>query len=132
MSAKFKTTGNRSFFLALLTGTAIAAVGILISAALLVYGELPQSFASPLSLGSVCIGTLLGSWLAARIRGANGLVCGAVCGAIYGAVLLAWSIVCCGFLEGTSIVKACVIILFCCFGGYSGMLSAEKRARKHR
>ena len=132
MSGKTKTAVRRSQFLALFCGLLTAALLFVAFAYMLVRWELSQAAVPAMVLGTLGIGTAVGGWLSAYLRGSSGLTCGFVVGAVYGSILLLWS-----YYRNQSILETSPIYIACifvsgCISGYLGMIAAEKRSRRHR
>lgn len=133
MSARTKRFSYPQALLSLGAGVLAAAGCIALSAAAAVGMQLPQRIFPALAIGSVCLGSLFGAWQLARTRGENGLACGAAAGAVYAAVLLLWAWSGgAGLLNGAVLLRGGAVLLCGIVGGYCGMLTAEKRARRRR
>lgn len=65
-----------------LAGVAVCLLLLLLMAAVLAAGDIPKPAVTPLAVSAAVAGAAVGGFVSARLRGENGLVCGALCGLI--------------------------------------------------
>ena len=119
-------------FWALVGGLPTAVASMLLFAALLSRADLPAYSAVPLSTLSVCLGAGVSGFVLVRRQRQNGLLLGASMGLLFFGVLL-----CAAWLDGMRepgalfFIKLFSLLFSGAAGGYSGLLSSEKKRRRH-
>ena len=131
MAAQTKSNIRRTFsvgqvLLCTLAGLGVMMLFICLFAALLVRRSLPQTLLAPFSTIAACLGCFSAAWLLARLRGENGLLCGAIIFAADFLLLCGWSwINGSQSIEGFALVRTLLMLASSGAGGYLGMLWAE-------
>ena len=131
MAAQTKSNIRRTFsvgqvLLCTLAGLFVMMLFICLFAALLVRRSLPQTLLAPFSTIAACLGCFSAAWLLARLRGENGLLCGAIIFAADFLLLCGWSwINGRQSIQGFALVRTLLLLASSGAGGYLGMLWAE-------
>ena len=114
------------------TGTAVTFLVLLLCSWLYTKTQLPSWSAVPMATCAVCLGCFVCGMSLARSFKKNGLFCGLCTGTVFYLVYLAAALLN-GQFDFTAMagIKLVCYILAGCFGGYLGILAAErKRTRR--
>lgn len=127
-----KDSGWQRWLLPVLFG---AAMGLLVTSAILTVlsliltlQDIPQGIIQPLAIVSMAVGALVSGYLAARIVGKRGLLCGLLSGTVCCLILLVLSLaitdVSTDITQGVQLILA---LAASAFGGVMGVGSRNKR-----
>lgn len=116
---------------ALLLGILLCVLALMLFSWVLSIADLPLYAAVPLATAAVCIGTAGAAMTLSRMQQKNGLLLGAGTGLFFFAAYAAAALLN-GQREftGFAAIKLLCILLAGCFGGYAGLLSAERKPRR--
>lgn len=119
--------------LAGISGLAATFLLLLVFSWLFTKTQIPAWWAVPLATGAVCVGCFVSAHTLAKQLQKNGLFCGLCAGAFFFVVYLAAALIN-GQFEFTTLasIKLVCYLLAGCFGGYLGILAAEKKTRAPR
>jgi len=113
-----------------LVGIILGAAALFAFAGLMVWQALPHTLLFPFSTVALCLGCFTAAHCLAGIRKAGGLFCGLACAMVFVCALYAWSLYQDGSLaSGGNMLRAALLTLVGCLGGYRGMLAAEQQRR---
>ena len=112
----------------LLSGAAVIAVGIFACAFVLTKQDLPESAAVSMGTACIAIGAAIAGFVAARIRGSQGMVVGAMTGGAMFLIMVVVSVL----VSGTQFTVVTFVRLMLCIslsalGGIVGVNLAAKR-----
>lgn len=117
---------------ALVCGLAATFILLLIFSWMFTKTQIPAWWAVPLATAAVCVGCFVSAHVLAKKIKKNGLFCGLCAGAFFFVIYLAAALLN-GQFEFTTLasIKLVCYLLAGCFGGYLGILAAEKQLRTH-
>lgn len=115
---------------AAVSGLAATFLLLLVFSWLFTKTQIPAWWAVPLATAAVCVGCFVSAHVLAKKLKKNGLFCGLCAGAFFFVLYLAAALLN-GQFEFTTLasIKLVCYLLAGCFGGYLGILAAEKQLR---
>lgn len=115
---------------AAVSGLAVTFLLLLVFSWLFTKTQIPAWWAVPLATAAVCVGCFVSAHVLAKKLKKNGLFCGLCAGAFFFVLYLAAALLN-GQFEFTTLasIKLVCYLLAGCFGGYLGILAAEKQLR---
>ncbi len=118
----------KKILIAGVTGTAVTFLVLLLCSWLYTKTQLPAWSAVPMATCAVCLGCFVCGMILARSFKKNGLFCGLCTGTVFYLIYLAAALLN-GQFDFTAMagIKLVCYILAGCFGGYLGILLAERK-----
>lgn len=105
-----------------LTGAVVCLLLLLLMAAVLAAGDVPKPAVTPLAVSAAVVGAAAGGFVSARLRGENGLICGALCGLIlFLAVMVAGYSLLRQIRGGYALLKLALMLAAGAVGGVIGV-----------
>lgn len=108
-----------------LSGIVTCLLVLLLMAAVLAAGDIPKAAVTPLAVAAAVIGSAVGGFVTARLRGENGLLFGAACGLALFVLVMAVGFTLLHQIRGGYVLLKLVLMLIA--GAVGGILGVNRR-----